>query len=101
MIEQTTAKKTGVGNRTLPQVIFSNKELLPITTMYFQLTVNKTGKFSFSGFSVGSCTNERKVICYQLGLENNLLTFRLNAPVVIRVKVRRCKQTLPFIAMHY
>ena len=94
MIEQTTAKKTGVGNRTLPQVIFSNKELLPITTMYFQLTVNKTGKFSFSGFSVGSCINERKVICYQL-------VFRLNASVVIRVKVRRWKQTLPFIATHY
>ena len=33
--------------------------------------------------------NEEKVICYEL----ELLTFRLNAPVVIRVKVKKCEQT--------
>ena len=33
--------------------------------------------------------------------ENNLLTFRLNAPVVITAKVKRCEQTLLFIAIHY
>jgi len=37
---------------------------------------------AFSGFSVGSCINEEKVIFYQLELGNNLPTFRLNAPVV-------------------
>ena len=39
--------------------------------------------FSFSGFSVGC----RKVVT-NLSLENNLPTFRLNAPVVIRAKVK-------------
>ena len=34
-------------------------------------------------------------------LENNLPTFWLNAPVVIRAKVKKCEQTLLFIAMHY
>ena len=29
---------------------------------------------------------EEEVICYQLKLRNNLLTFRHNVPVVIRVK---------------
>ena len=32
--------------------------------------------------------------------ENNLPMFRLNAPVVIRVKVKRCEQMLLFIAIH-
>ena len=36
MSSKTTAKKTAVGKRATPQVIFSNKELHPITTMYFQ-----------------------------------------------------------------
>ena len=36
-----------------------------------------------------------------LSSENNLPMFRLNAPVVIRVKVKRYKQMLLFIAMHY
>ena len=36
-----------------------------------------------------------------LRLENNLLTFRLNAPVVIRVEVKKCEQTLLFIARYY
>ena len=31
----------------------------------------------------------------------NLPTFRLNAPVLIRAKGKRCEQTLLFIAMHY
>ena len=30
--------------RAIPQVILNNKKLQPITTMYFQWTVNKTGK---------------------------------------------------------
>ena len=37
--------------------------------------------------------NKEKVICYQL--------VRLNVPVIIRAKVKKCKQTLLFIAMHY
>ena len=47
---KTTVKKTAVGNRTIPQVIFfNNKELQPVTTMYFQWIVNKTGKCPESG----------------------------------------------------
>ena len=33
--------------------------------------------------------------------ENNLPTFRLNAPVVIRANVKKCEQALLFIAMYY
>ena len=33
--------------------------------------------------------------------QNNLPKFRLNAPVIIRAKVKRCEQTLLFIAIHY
>ena len=43
-----------------------------------------------------------KVICYQIW--DRKITchhFQLNAPVVIRAKVKKCKQTLLFIAMHY
>ena len=54
---------------------------------------------SFSGFSVG-CWIERKVICYQLEVENNLPKFQLNAPVIIRAKVKEV-QILLIIAMHY
>ena len=51
-----------------------------------------------------NCHNKllkRRLSVTNLSSENNLQTFRLNAPVVIRVKVKRCKQTLLFIAMHY
>ena len=41
---KTTTKKTTVRNRATPQVCFSNKEVQPITTMYFQWTVSKIGK---------------------------------------------------------
>ena len=44
----------------------------------------------------------RKVICYHnLSSENDLPTFRLNTPVLITAKVKKCEQTLLFIAMHY
>ena len=33
--------------------------------------------------------------------ENNFLTFRLNAPVVIRAKPKKCERTFLFIAMYY
>ena len=33
-----------------------------------------------------------------LSSENNLPTFRLNAPVVIRAKVKKCEQTLLLIS---
>ena len=36
-----------------------------------------------------------------LSSDNNVLTFRLNAAVIFRVKVKKCKQTFLFIAMHY
>ena len=46
--------------------------------------------------------SEEKVICYQLELGNNLPTFRLNAPVVIRLKVKEVQTNAAIIlAMHY
>ena len=42
---------------------------------------------------------KRKIICYQLELENNLPMFRLNALVVIRAKVKKYEQTQLFIGM--
>ena len=44
---------------------------------------------------------KRKLSVTNFSSENNLLTFRLNAPVIIRVKVKRCEQTLLFIVVHY
>ena len=56
---------------------------------------------TFSGSSVGFCINEDNLSVTNLSSENNSPTFRLNAPVVIRAKVKRSEQTLLFIAMHY
>ena len=39
------------------------------------------------------CDLKRKVICYQLELGNALPMFWLNAPVVVRLKVKTCEQT--------
>ena len=44
---------------------------------------------------------KRRLSVTNLSSGNNLPTFWLNAPVVIRVKVKRCKQMLLFIPMHY
>lgn len=41
MSSKTTAKKTAVGKS---DVIFNNKKLHPVITMYF-LSVNKTGRY--------------------------------------------------------
>ena len=41
----------------------------------------------------------RRLSVTNLSLENNLPTFQLNAPVVIRAKVKKCEQTLVFIAV--
>ena len=41
---------------------------------------------------------KRRLSVTNFSSENNLPTFRLNAPVVIRAKVKKCEQTL---AMHY
>ena len=43
---------------------------------------------------------KRRLSVTNLSLESNLLTFWLNAPVVIRAEVKRCKQALLFIAMY-
>ena len=40
---------------------------------------------TFSGFIVGSCRNKEGY--FSQSLERNLPTFRLNAPVITRVKV--------------
>ena len=37
---------------------------------------------------------KRRLSVTNFSSENNLVAFRLNAPVVIRAKVRRCEQTL-------
>ena len=58
-------------------------------------------RFIHNSITLTICLNEEKVIVTNFSSENNLPMFRLNAPVVIRVKVKRCKQTLLFIAMHY
>ena len=44
---------------------------------------------------------KRRLSGTNMSSENNLPTFLLNAPVVIRVKVKRCEKMLLFIAMHY
>ena len=44
---------------------------------------------------------KRRLSVTNLSSENNLPTFRLNDPVVIRAKVKKCEQTLLFVAMHY
>ena len=44
---------------------------------------------------------KRRLSGINLSSEKNLPTFQLNAPVVIRLKVKRCEQMLLFIAMHY
>jgi len=41
----------------------------------------------FSGFSVGCCINKKRLSVTNLSPENNLPTFRLNAPVIIGTKV--------------
>ena len=46
--------------------------------------------FSFSGFSVGFCINEEEgYLLPTIARKNDLWTFRLNAPVVIRAKVKQ------------
>ena len=44
---------------------------------------------------------KRRLSVTNLSSENNLLMFRLNAPVVIRAKVKEVWTALLFIAMHY
>ena len=44
---------------------------------------------------------KRRLPGTNLSSENNLLTFRINALVIIRVKVKKCEQTLLFIAKLY
>ena len=61
----------------------------------------------FSGLSEVNCTVYRpeypnyEEISYvtNFSSESNLLTFRLNTPVVISAKVKTCEET--FIAIHY
>ena len=55
---------------------------------------------SFSGFSVGFCIIELAVTNFSS--ENNLLTFRLNAPVIIKAKIKEVRTNVAiYIAMHY
>ena len=42
-----------------------------------------------------------KVLCYQLKTGKLWLMFWLHAPVVIKVKVNKCEQTLLLVAMYY
>ena len=52
---------------------------------------------TFSGFSVGCCIIERRLSVTTLSSENNLPMFRLNAPVVIRVKVGKVFSELKLV----
>ena len=61
-----------------------NSITLPIRMQYWK-GVCGLG-WTFSGFSVGFCIRGRSSVT-NLSSENNLLTFRLNVPVVIRAKV--------------
>ena len=66
-------------------VVIISKNPSPTSHTHFHTQKRRVGyvtvrfqtfhRFSFSGFSVGFCINEEKVICYQLSLESNLLTF--------------------------
>ena len=49
------------------------------------------------GQSKSGIEMKRRLSVTNLSSENNLLTFRLNGPVIIRVKVKKCEQTLLFI----
>ena len=44
---------------------------------------------------------KRRLSVTNLKSENNLPTFRLNAPVVFSVEVKKYKQMLLFIAIYY
>ena len=44
---------------------------------------------------------KRMLSTTNLSSGNNLPMFQLNVPVIIRAKVKRCKQRLLFMAMHY
>ena len=48
----------------------------------------------FSGFSVGCCINEERLSVTNLSSVNNLPMFRLNAPVVIRAKVKEVRNNV-------
>ena len=52
---------------------------------------------TFSCFSVGCCIIERRLSVTNLSSENNLPMFRLNAPVVIRVKVGKVFSELKLV----
>ena len=54
--------------------------------------INENNVF-FIGFSVGFCINEEEgyLLPTIYSSENNLPTFRLNAPVVIRAKVKEVR----------
>ena len=42
--DKIDTKKTAIGKTAIPWMMFNNKELQPIATVYFQWTVNKTGR---------------------------------------------------------
>ena len=48
----------------------------------------------FSGFSVSCCINRERLSVTNLSSGNNLPTFRLNAPVVIRAKVKEVRNNI-------
>ena len=61
--------------------------------------VCKQAEINFQWVLSWLCVNREKGYVTTLSSENNLM-FRLNAPVVIRAKVKELR-TLLFIAMHY
>ena len=65
---------------------------------YFALSLSKS--FLSVASQLASALMKRRLSVTNFSLENNLPTFRLNAPVIIRAKVKRCEQMLLFIAVY-
>ena len=63
-----------------------------------ELLLDAIGCSSSSSSSLYVPWRQKRLSVANLSSENNLLTFQLNAPVVIRAKVKKCEQTLLFIA---
>ena len=68
------------------------------TRTQVRMCINKS---PFQVLESSPCHWRERLSVTNLSLENNLPTFGLNAPVVIREKVKRCEQMFLFIAMHY
>ena len=73
-----------------------------VSLVYMPPFLAVNGRLSVRGFSVGFCINVKRLSVTNFSLKNNFLMFRLNALVIIRVKVKEVRTNVAiFIAMHY